>query len=294
MDPKETKGTKTPRQTMPEQDPKERVRNFYEVPYGYSPEQAVEEAKRCIQCKKPLCVGGCPVNIDIPWFIRLLSEGKFVEAARKIKETNGLPAVCGRVCPQEDQCEKVCVVGKKGEAVSIGRLERFAADFEREHGEIAIPEIPRWTGKKAAVVGAGPAGLTVAGDLVKKGHRVTVFEALHTAGGVLMYGIPEFRLPKKIVQSEVEYLKRMGVEIRLNAVVGKLETIDELLSNGYGAVFVGSGAGLPNFMNIPGENLSGVYSANEYLTRVNLMKAYQFPEFDTPVIRGRQVVVFGG
>ncbi len=294
MDPKETKGNKTPRQHMPEQDPKERVRNFYEVPYGYSPEQAVEEAKRCIQCKKPLCVGGCPVNIDIPWFIRLLSEGKFVEAARKIKETNGLPAVCGRVCPQEDQCEKVCIVGKKGEAVSIGRLERFAADFEREHGEIAIPEIPKWTGKKAAVVGAGPAGLTVAGDLVKKGHRVTVFEALHTAGGVLMYGIPEFRLPKKIVQSEVEYLKRMGVEIVVNAVVGKLETIDELLSNGYDAVFVGSGAGLPTFMNIPGENLAGVYSANEYLTRVNLMKAYQFPEFDTPVIRGRKIVVFGG
>ncbi len=295
MDPKETKERmKIPRQSMAEQDPKERVRNFYEVPYGYSAEQAIEEAKRCIQCKKPLCVGGCPVNIDIPWFIRLMSEGKFVEAARKIKETNGLPAVCGRVCPQEDQCEKVCIVGKKGEPVSIGRLERFAADFEREHGEITIPEIPKWSGKKVAVVGAGPAGLTVAGDLVKKGHKVTVFEALHTAGGVLMYGIPEFRLPKKIVQSEVDYLKRMGVDIVVNAVIGKLETIDELLSNGYGAVFVGSGAGLPNFMSIPGENLSGVYSANEYLTRVNLMKAYQFPEYDTPVIRGRKVAVFGG
>ncbi|MBI5642513.1 MAG: NADPH-dependent glutamate synthase [Deltaproteobacteria bacterium] len=285
---------KIPRQTMPEQDPNERVRNFYEVPYGYTAEQAIEEAKRCIQCKKPLCVGGCPVNIDIPWFIRLIAEGKFIEAAHKLKETNGLPAVCGRVCPQEDQCEKVCVVGKKGAAVSIGRLERFAADYEREHGEISIPNIPKWTGKKVAVVGAGPAGLTVAGDLVKKGHKVTVFEALHTPGGVLMYGIPEFRLPKKIVQSEVEYLKRMGVEIVLNAVVGKLETIDELLSNGYSAVFVGSGAGLPNFMNIPGENLAGVYSANEYLTRVNLMKAYQFPEYDTPVIRGRKVVVVGG
>ncbi|MBI5453224.1 MAG: NADPH-dependent glutamate synthase [Deltaproteobacteria bacterium] len=285
---------KIPRQTMPEQDPHERVRNFYEVPYGFTPEQAIAEAKRCIQCKKPLCVGGCPVNIDIPWFIRLIAEGKFVEAAHKLKETNGLPAVCGRVCPQEDQCEKVCVVGKKADAVSIGRLERFAADYEREHGEVTIPNIPKWTGKKAAVVGAGPAGLTVAGDLVKKGHKVTVFEALHTPGGVLMYGIPEFRLPKKIVQSEVEYLKRMGVEIVLNAVVGKLETIDELLANGYDAVFVGSGAGLPNFMNIPGENLSGVYSANEYLTRVNLMKAYQFPEYDTPVIRGRKVVVIGG
>lgn len=295
MDPKETKERmKIPKQVMPEQPPQERIKNFFEVPYGYTPEQAMEEAKRCIQCKKPLCVGGCPVNIDIPWFIRLIAEGKFLEAAHKIKETNGLPAVCGRVCPQEDQCEKVCIVGKKGDAVSIGRLERFAADYEREHGEMQLPEIPKWSGKKVAVVGAGPAGLTVAGDLVKKGHKVTVFEALHTAGGVLMYGIPEFRLPKKIVQSEVEYLKRMGVEIVLNAVIGKLETIDELLGNGYSAVFVGSGAGLPNFMNIPGENLAGVYSANEYLTRVNLMKAYQFPESDTPVIRGKKVTVFGG
>ena len=295
MDPKEIKERmKIPRQLMPERDPMERVKNFYEVPYGYTAETAIEEAKRCIQCKKPLCVGGCPVNIDIPWFIRLMAEGKFLEAAHKLKETNGLPAVCGRVCPQEDQCEKVCIIGKKGEPVAIGRLERFAADYEREHGEITLPELPSSTGKKVAVVGAGPAGLTVAGDLVKKGHAVTVFEALHTPGGVLMYGIPEFRLPKKIVQSEVEYLKRMGVEIVVNAVVGKLETIDELLADGYGAVFVGSGAGLPNFMNIPGENLNGVYSANEYLTRVNLMKAYQFPEADTPVIRGRKVVVIGG
>jgi len=295
MDPKEIKERmKLPRQEMPEQDPSERVKNFYEVPLGYTPEQAMIEARRCIQCKKPLCVGGCPVNIDIPWFIRLVGEGKFVEAARKVKETNGLPAVCGRVCPQEDQCEKVCVVGKKNEPVSIGRLERFVADYEREHGEVAIPEIPRSTGKKAAVVGAGPAGLTVAGDLVKKGHKVTVFEALHVSGGVLMYGIPEFRLPKKIVQAEVEYLRRMGVEIVHNAVVGKLETIDELIASGYEAVFVGSGAGLPNFMNIPGENLAGVYSANEYLTRVNLMKAYLFPEYDTPIIRGRKVAVFGG
>ena len=295
MDPKEIKERmKIPRQLMPERDPMERVKNFYEVPYGYTAETAIEEAKRCIQCKKPLCVGGCPVNIDIPWFIRLIAEGKFLEAAHKLKETNGLPAVCGRVCPQEDQCEKVCIIGKKGEPVAIGRLERFAADYEREHGEITLPELPSSTGKKVAVVGAGPAGLTVAGDLVKKGHAVTVFEALHTPGGVLMYGIPEFRLPKKIVQSEVEYLKRMGVEIVVNAVVGKLETIDELLADGYGAVFVGSGAGLPNFMNIPGENLNGVYSANEYLTRVNLMKAYQFPEADTPVIRGRKVVVIGG
>lgn len=295
MDPKETKERmKIPKQPMPEQPPKERVRNFYEVPYGYSEEAAVLEAKRCIQCKNPLCVGGCPVNIDIPWFIQLIAEGKFIEAARKIKETNGLPAVCGRVCPQEDQCEKVCVVGKKGQPVSIGRLERFAADYEREHGEITIPEIPKWTGKKVAVVGAGPAGLTVAGDLVKKGHKVTVFEALHTAGGVLMYGIPEFRLPKKIVQSEVDYLKKMGVEIVCNAVIGKLDTIDELLANGYDAVFIGTGAGLPVFMNIPGENLIGVYSANEYLTRLNLMRAYQFPEYDTPILNGKRVVVVGG
>lgn len=295
MDPKDIKRRmEIPRQAMSEQEPLARIKNFYEVPYGYTPEQAIKEAERCIQCKKPVCVGGCPVNIDIPWFIRLIAEGKFIEAARKLKETNGLPAVCGRVCPQEDQCEKVCVIGKKGEPVSIGRLEKFAADFEREHGEVTIPELPTWTGKKAAVVGGGPAGLTVAGDLVKKGHKVTVFEALHTAGGVLVYGIPEFRLPKKIVEAEVDYLRRMGVEIVTNAVVGKLETIDELLADGYGAVFIGTGAGLPYFMNIPGENLVGVYSANEYLTRVNLMKAYQFPEYDTPVLNGRRVVVVGG
>ncbi len=294
MDPKEMRERmKLPRQSMGEQEPAERVKNFYEVPYGYTPEQAIAEAKRCIQCKKPLCVGGCPVNIDIPWFIRLIEEGKFVEAARKLKETNGLPAVCGRVCPQEDQCERVCIIGKKGEPVSIGRLEKFAADFEREHGEISIPEIPPGTGKKVAVVGGGPAGLTVAGDMVKKGHKVTVFEALHTPGGVLMYGIPEFRLPKKIVASEVDYLRRMGVHIECNSVVGKLDTIDELFEQGFDGVFIGTGAGLPYFMNIPGENLIGVYSANEYLTRVNLMRAYQFPEYDTPVLRGRKVVVIG-
>ncbi len=302
MDPKDPKDNKdkkkkklSPTRTpMPEQDPAERVRNFYEVPLGYTAEQAMEEASRCIQCKKPLCVGGCPVNIDIPWFIKYIAEGKFLEAAHKLKETNGLPAVCGRVCPQEDQCEKVCIIGKKGEPVSIGRLERFAADFERDHGEMVIPEIPTSTGKKVAVVGAGPAGLTVAGDMVKKGHHVTVFEALHMAGGVLVYGIPEFRLPKKIVEAEVEYLKRMGVEIRLNAVIGKIDTIDELLGEeGYDAVFIATGAGFPKLLNIPGENLVGVYSANEYLTRVNLMKAYQFPEYDTPVLLGRHIVVIG-
>ncbi len=299
MDPKDPKDKKkkklSPTRTpMPEQDPAERVRNFYEVPLGYTAEQAMEEASRCIQCKKPLCVGGCPVNIDIPWFIKYIAEGKFLEAAHKLKETNGLPAVCGRVCPQEDQCEKVCIIGKKGEPVSIGRLERFAADFERDHGEMVIPVIPTSTGKKVAVVGAGPAGLTVAGDMVKKGHHVTVFEALHMAGGVLVYGIPEFRLPKKIVEAEVEYLKRMGVEIRLNAVIGKIDTIDELLEEeGYDAVFIATGAGFPKLLNIPGENLVGVYSANEYLTRVNLMKAYQFPEYDTPVLLGRNIVVIG-
>lgn len=295
MDPKETKERmKIPRQPMPEQDPGERTKNFYEVPYGYTPDLAMKEAQRCIQCKNPLCIGGCPVNIDIPWFIRLIAEGKFIEAARKLKEANSLPAICGRVCPQEDQCEKVCITGKKGQPVAIGRLERFVADYEREHGEVAIPNIPKWTGKKVAVVGSGPAGLTVAGDLVKKGHKVTVFEALHTPGGVLVYGIPEFRLPKKIVADEVDYLKRMGVEIVCNAVIGKLETVDELLNNGYDAVFIGTGAGLPYFMNVPGENLIGVYSANEYLTRVNLMRAYQFPEYDTPILHGKRVAVIGG
>jgi len=292
-DPKDKKKLTPKRTPMPEQDPAERVHNFYEVPMGYTPEQAMEEASRCIQCKKPRCVGGCPVNIDIPWFIRYVAEGKFLEAAHKLKETNGLPAVCGRVCPQEDQCEKVCVVGIKGEPVSIGRLERFSADYEREHGEVAVPVIPTSTGKKVAVVGGGPSGLTVAGDMIKKGHKVTVFEALHMAGGVLVYGIPEFRLPKKIVEAEVDYLKRMGVEIRLNAVIGKFETIDELFDEGYDAVFIATGAGFPKFMHIPGENLVGVYSANEYLTRVNLMKAYQFPDFDTPVLLGRHIVVIG-
>ncbi len=295
MDPKEVKERlKIPRHPMPEQSPSERVKNFFEVPHGYTPDMAAEEALRCIQCKKPLCVAGCPVEIDIPSFIRLIGEKRFIEAAKKIKEKNALPAVCGRVCPQEDQCEKNCIVGKKGSPVAIGNLERFAADYERDNGEVELPPIPASTGKKVAVVGAGPAGLTVAGDLVKKGHNVTVFEALHAPGGVLMYGIPEFRLPKKIVSSEVEYLERMGVEIVCNAVIGKMETVDELLSNGYDAVFLGTGAGLPYFMNIPGENLIGVYSANEYLTRVNLMRAYSFPEYDTPVIRGKRVAVIGG
>ena len=285
-------GNKIPRIPMPEQDPKERIKNFKEVPYGYTPELAMKEASRCLQCKKPACVNGCPVNVKIPEFISLIVEGKFIEAAQKIKETNALPAICGRVCPQENQCESLCILGKKGEPVAIGRLERFVADYEREQGEIKFPELPPKTGKKIAIVGSGPAGLTCAGDLVKLGHDVTIYEALHEPGGVLIYGIPEFRLPKAIVKAEVEYLKKLGVKIEVDHVIGKILTIDELLEE-YDAVFVGSGAGLPQFLRIPGENLNGVYSANEFLTRANLMKAYLFPEFDTPIVKGKNVAVFG-
>jgi len=289
-----SKKEKIPRQDMPEQDPKVRAKNFNEVPLGYTEEQAVLEAKRCIQCKKPLCIAGCPVDVDIPGFIKSIAEEDFIGAALKLKETNALPAICGRVCPQEDQCEKVCVLGKKGEPVAIGRLERFAADYERESGNIMIPDVAPPTGKKVAVVGAGPAGLTIAGDLVKLGHDVTVFEALHKAGGVLIYGIPEFRLPKSIVDAEVDYLEKLGVKIVVNAAIGRVKTVDELFEEGFDAVFLGVGAGAPVFMNIPGENLSGIYSANEYLTRSNLMKAYRFPEYDTPIVRGKNVVVIGG
>ncbi len=286
---------KIPRQSMPEQAPEDRAKNFEEVPYGYSEQTAMLEATRCLECKKPRCVEGCPVNINIPAFIALVKQGKFIEAAWKIKEQNALPAVCGRVCPQEEQCEKLCVLGVKGEPVAIGRLERFVADFERNSGQVKIPQIPPKTGKRVAIVGAGPAGLTVAGDLIKRGHDVTVFEALQEAGGVLTYGIPEFRLPKVIVQAEVNYLKRLGVEFVMDYVVGRNSTIRELLNGeGYDAVFVGSGAGLPSFMRIPGENLVGVYSANEYLTRSNLMKAYLFPRYDTPPIKRHRVAVVGG
>jgi len=285
---------KLPRHPMPEQDPKVRARNFDEVPLGYTPETAKEEALRCIQCKKPTCIEGCPVEIDIPGFIKLVAEGDFLGAARKIKEKNALPAICGRVCPQEDQCEVLCVRGKKGEPVAIGRLERFVADYERKQGEVSIPEISSSTGKKIAIVGSGPAGLTVAGDLIKLGHEVTIFEALHKPGGVLVYGIPEFRLPKAIVASEIDYLKKIGVKVETSNVIGKISTIDELFEEGYDAVFLGTGAGLPTFMNIPGENLDGIYSANEYLTRSNLMKAYLFPEYDTPIVKGKNVAVIGG
>ncbi len=277
---------------MPEQDPKVRAKNFKEVPFGYSPELAQLEASRCLQCKKPKCIEGCPVEIDIPAFIKLIADGDYVGAARKLKERNSLPAVCGRVCPQEDQCEKVCIVGKKDDPVAIGRLERFAADWERGKGEVFVPEKAPSTGKKIAVVGAGPAGLTLAGDLILKGHEVTVFEALHKAGGVLIYGIPEFRLPKEIVDAEVHYLERLGVRVEVDCVIGRLETVDELLQE-YDAIFLGLGAGLPQFLNIPGENLCGIYSANEYLTRSNLMKAYLFPQYDTPIARGKNVAVFG-
>ncbi len=288
------KKEKVPRQRMPEQDPKVRVKNFDEVPTGYTEETAITEAKRCIQCKKPGCITGCPVDVDIPGFIALIAEGKFVEAALKLKETNALPAVCGRVCPQEDQCEKGCILGKKGEPVAIGRLERFAADAERQSGKIAIPLPAKPNGKKVAIVGAGPSGLTIAGDLIKLGYDVTIFEALHKAGGVLVYGIPEFRLPKAIVEAEVDYLRKLGVKIETNAVIGRIKTVDELFAEGFHAVYLGVGAGAPVFMNIPGENLSGIYSANEYLTRSNLMKAYLFPEYDTPIVRGKNVAVIGG
>lgn len=280
---------------MPEQAAEVRVRNFLEVPTGYTVEQAQAEAARCLRCRKPKCMDGCPVQVDIPGFLGLIADGQFAAAARQIKETNCLPAVCGRVCPQENQCEGLCVLGKRGQPVAIGALERFAADYEREQELVTLPPRAAASGRKVAVVGAGPAGLTVAGDLIRGGHEVTVFEAFHQAGGVLVYGIPEFRLPKQIVQAEVEYLRRLGVKLELNQVIGKSLTIDELLDEeGFDAVFLGVGAGLPQAMQIPGENLGGVYFANEYLTRVNLMKAYDFPHYDTPVARGRRVCVVGG
>ena len=284
--------SRAPRQKMPEQEPKVRARNFDEVPFGYTPELAQLESSRCLQCKKPKCIEGCPVEVEIPAFVKLISEGDFAGAARKLKLRNSLPAICGRVCPQEDQCEKVCIVGKKDQPVAVGRLERFAADWERTKGEVTLPERAPATGKKVAVAGSGPAGLTLAGDLILKGHEVTIFEALHKPGGVLIYGIPEFRLPKAIVQSEVSYLERLGVKVECNCVIGRIETVDELLKE-YDVVFLGLGAGLPQFLNVPGENFCGIYSANEYLTRSNLMKAYLFPKYDTPIAKGKNVAVFG-
>ena len=282
---------KKERTPMPEQPAEERRKNFNEVALGYTKEDALAEASRCLSCKDPKCVEGCPVNVDIPGFIKLICEEDFSGAIEKIKGTNALPAVCGRVCPQETQCEALCVLGKKGQPVAIGRLERFCADYERQTG-VKVPEVPEPTGKKVAVVGSGPAGLTAAADLAKLGHKVTIFESLHKAGGVLSYGIPEFRLPKEIVRQEVEYIKQLGVELRPNYIIGRIKTLDELCDE-FDAVFLGTGAGLPSFMGIPGENFNGVYSANEFLTRVNLMKAYD-PEYDTRVRVGKHVVVVGG
>jgi glutamate synthase (NADPH/NADH) small chain len=280
---------------MPRQDPEVRRHNFNEVALGFNMEMAKAEAERCLQCKNPKCVEGCPVQINIPGFILKVREGDMPGAVEVLKSANNLPAICGRVCPQETQCEALCALGKKYEPVAIGRLERFVADWDLARG-MAIPSLPPPTGKKVAVIGAGPAGLTCAADLARYGHAVTIFESLHEAGGVLIYGIPEFRLPKAIVKAEVDYVRKLGVDIRLNSVIGKLFTIDELLGEqGYDAVFLGTGAGLPLFQGIPGENYNGVYSANEFLTRTNLMKAYLFPQYDTPIkVRGRVAVIGAG
>lgn len=278
---------------MPKQEPEKRRGNFNEVALGYTIEQAIEEANRCLQCKKPFCISGCPVEIDIPGFIAKIVEGDFAGSIRLLKVENNLPAMCGRVCPQETQCEQVCVLAKKYQPVAIGRLERFAADWEINHG-VKPPKRTRSNGKKVAVIGSGPGGLTAAGDLARMGYKVTIFEALHKTGGVLRYGIPEFRLPKGIVDIEVEYIKKLGVKIETNMVIGRIYTLEDLFKKGFLAIFIGIGAGAPVFMNIPGEELNGVYSANEFLTRSNLMSAYRFPEYDTPVTVGRRVAVIGG
>ncbi|NOY68005.1 MAG: NADPH-dependent glutamate synthase [Deltaproteobacteria bacterium] len=293
MTEKKDKKEKAVRQPMAEQAADVRRHNFEEVPLGYTPEAAMAEASRCMQCKKPACVPGCPVSIDIPGFIAMVAKGDFNGAIRKIWEKSSLPAVCGRVCPQEVQCEGKCIMGRKGEPIAVGNLERFVADYEREKGEGAVPEKAASTGKKIAIVGSGPSGLTVAGDLLLKGHDVTIFEAFHKAGGVLVYGIPEFRLPKAIVAEEVAVMEKMGLKIVCNAVVGRTVSVDELFEQGFDAVYIGVGAGLPTFLNIEGEQLIGIYSANEYLTRANLMKAYLFPRYDTPIVKGKDVVVLG-
>lgn len=278
---------------MPAREPKRRSQNFEEVALGFGVDQAIEEANRCLSCKKPKCVDGCPVMVDIPNFIEAVRNGNLSDAAHILKEKNSLPAVCGRVCPQENQCEGLCIIGKKHEPVAIGALERFVADWEAAHIDGSSVVHPKPFGKKVAVIGCGPGGLTCAGDLAKMGYRVTIFEAFHDTGGVLRYGIPEFRLPKEIVDREVNYVKSLGVEIELNMVIGKIHTIAELMESGFEAVFIAVGAGAPVFMGIPGENLIGVYSANEFLTRVNLMKAYCMEEYDTPVITARKVAVIG-
>jgi glutamate synthase (NADPH/NADH) small chain len=288
------KRPKLPRTAIPEQPAKQRATNFEEVSLGYNEDMAKLEASRCLQCKKPKCVLGCPVGIDIPAFIKLIEEGDPGAAIAKLKETTSFPAVCGRVCPQEEQCELLCILGKKQEPVAIGRLERFAADWEFAHENSSKPHIALSKGKHVGVVGSGPAGVTCAGELAKMGYDVTIYEALHKPGGVLVYGIPEFRLPKAIVQRECDYVESLGVEIKLDYVIGRTMTVDQMLEDGHDAVFLANGAGLPSFMNIPGENLNGVYSANEFLTRSNLMKAYRFPEYDTPIKVGKKVAVIGG
>jgi len=284
------------REPMAKQDPKVRGKNFNQVALGYTAEQAKAEASRCLQCPTHPCTEGCPVEIDIPGFVQAILDDNMPEAVRILKDKNSLPGICGRVCPQETQCEQVCSLAKKKAPIAIGRLERYVADWERANSGALNPVTgpPRPSGKRVAVIGSGPAGLVAAADLAKLGHSVTLFEALHVAGGVLMYGIPEFRLPKEIVQAEVAYVASLGVKIELDSVVGKVVTLDELLANGYDAIFLGTGAGAPMFMDIPGENLNGIYSANEFLTRVNLMKAYMFPEYDTPVLVSRRVAVIGG
>ncbi len=288
------KGKKRPTKVpMPEQSAEERIKNFNEVPHGYTEDMAIEEAKRCLECKKPECVKGCPVNINIPKFIKYMAEGQFEASIRSLKEQNTLPAICGRVCPQETQCEALCIVGEKNEPVAIGRLERFGADWERSQGVPPPDRVPT-NGHKVAIIGAGPAGLTCAGDLAKLGYQVTILESLHVPGGVLVYGIPEFRLPKEIVFAEVDYIKGLGADVELNMVIGKILNLQELFDQGYKAIFIGTGAGLPMFMRLQGEELNGVYSANEYLTRINLMKAYKFPEWDTPIRVGKRIAVVGG
>jgi len=279
---------------MPKLSVEERIKSFKEVALGYSEEQAIAEAERCLQCKNPRCVEGCPVGIDIPRFIRCIRERNYEEAIRVIREKNSLPAICGRVCPQENQCMGKCVLGLRGDPVNIGGLERFVADEERRRGLRFIPERAPSSGKKVAVIGSGPAGLTAAAELAKLGHEVTIFEALHEPGGVLMYGIPEFRLPKEIVRDEIEYVKRLGVKFEMNVIVGRVIRLSELFEMGFDSIFIGSGAGLPRFLGLPGENLVGIYSANEFLIRVNLMKAYRFPEYDTPIKVGSKVAVIGG
>jgi glutamate synthase (NADPH/NADH) small chain len=282
------------REPMPRQDPKVRAGNFDEVALGYTREQAIAEASRCIQCPKHPCIEGCPVNIDIPEFIKALREDNMPEAVNALKRKNALPGICGRVCPQETQCETACTLDKKGAPVAIGRLERYVADWERANPQAAVrPVIQPPSGKKVAVVGSGPASLTTAADLAMMGHKVTIFEALHVPGGVLVYGIPQFRLPKEIVQNEIKYITSLGVELKLDSVIGRINTIDELLADGYAAVFLGTGAGLPMFLGVPGENLGGIYSANEFLTRTNLMKAYLFPTYATPIRVGSTVAVIG-